>query len=228
MNAKEARSLISTRDKSGRLLVVAFQGSLSPEVRMASNMLRSGELGEILNIHAVAYQGWKNGTTGTWRQDPVLSGGGFMFDTGAHLMNTVSDLAGEEFDEVAAWLDNRGTPVDILCAAIGRLKSGAMVALSGCGDTIPGGHSDVQVFCTKGVLQTGIWGRYLRLQRAGRKQMRRVKCPPIMGSWHQFLAVRSGEMENPSPPEVGLRMAVLWDALQASAAKGGQPVKCGT
>jgi hypothetical protein len=53
-----------------------------------------------------------------------------MFDTGAHLLNTVSDLAGEEFEEVAAWIGNRGTPVDIQVAAIGRLKSGAMVTLS--------------------------------------------------------------------------------------------------
>jgi len=34
-------------------------------------------------------------------------------------------------------------------------------------------------------------------------------------------------MENPCPPEVGLRMARLWDAIRASAAKGGVPVRCG-
>jgi len=36
MTADEARALIETRDRSGRLLVVAFQGSLSPQVREAS------------------------------------------------------------------------------------------------------------------------------------------------------------------------------------------------
>jgi predicted dehydrogenase len=226
MNAREARNLIETRDRTGRLLVVAFPGSLSPEIRTAVKMLRQGELGAILTIHGVAWQNWKERTADTWRQDPALSGGGFLFDTGAHLLNTVSDLAGEEFLEVAAWLDQRGTPVDILAAAIGRLKSGALVTLSGCGETIPSCQSDVRIFGQKGILQTGIWGGYLKIQRQGRKHLHPVKCPPSLGVWQQFLAVRAGQMENPCPPEVGLRMAQLWDALQASAAQGGRPVAC--
>ncbi|MCL4304199.1 MAG: Gfo/Idh/MocA family oxidoreductase [Anaerolineae bacterium] len=227
MNAAEACSLIETRNRTGRLLVVAFQGSLSPEIRMAANLLRSGELGQILTINAVVWQRWKTVSNGTWRQNPALSGGGFMFDTGAHLLNTVSDLAGEEFDQVAAWFDPRGTEVDILAAAIGRLKSGALVTLSGCGDVPSRDGSEVRIFCSNGILQTNAWGHYLRLQRADRKHLRRVKCPSSLGAWQQFLAVRAGRSENPCPPEVGLRMARLWDALKASAEWNGLPVQCG-
>ena len=54
--------------------------------------------------------------------------------------------------------------------------------------------------------------------------MRAVKVPPSLGVWEQFLAVRRGEMPNPCPPEVGLRMAKLWDAIRASAAQKGVPV----
>jgi predicted dehydrogenase len=50
MNADEARGLIETRDRTGRLLVVAFNGSLSPQIRTAARLLRSGELGELLSI----------------------------------------------------------------------------------------------------------------------------------------------------------------------------------
>ncbi len=150
-----------------------------------------------------------------------------MNDTGAHMLNTIADLAGEDFVEVAAWFDQRGTAVDILAAAIGRLEAGALVTLNGSGDTIPSCWSDIRVFCTEGILQTTMWGDFLRVQRRGRKQLRKVKCPPSWGVWQQFLAVRSGEIENPCPPEVGLRMARLWDALQESAAQGGQPVWCG-
>lgn len=226
INAAEARSLIETRNQTGRLLVVAFQGSLSPEIRTAVKLLRSGELGQVLTINAVVWQHWKTVTHGTWRQNPALSGGGFMFDTGAHLLNTISDLAGEEFDQVAAWLDSRGTQVDILAAAIGRLKSGALVTVSGCGDAPARDGSDVRIFCSNGILQTDAWGRYLRLQRAERKHLRRVACPPSLGAWQQFLAVRAGQMANPCPPEVGLRMARLWDALKASAEWNGLPVQC--
>jgi len=231
INADEARSLIRARDRTGRLLVVSFQGSLSPEVRAAVKMLRSDELGEILNIHAVVMQDWKEATTGTWRQNPALSGGGFMFDTGAHLLNTVSDLAGEEFEEVAAWIDNRGTPVDIQVAAIGRLKSGAMVTLSGCGDTIPGversefARSDVCGVCTRGVIQTGIWGRYLRLQRRPGRKLRKVQVPahggllaPIPGRPLR----RNGKPQSTgSGPADGLAVGCL--ASVGSKGGGGNP-----
>ncbi|RIK57272.1 MAG: gfo/Idh/MocA family oxidoreductase [Chloroflexi bacterium] len=224
MTAAEANSLIETRDRTGRLLVVSFNGSLSPQIRAASRLLRSGELGSIMNIHAVAWQSWKLGTTGTWRQNPVMSGGGFLFDTGAHMLNTVSDLAGEDFVEVAAWLDNRGTPVDILGSVMARTRSGAFVTLSACGDAIKSCHSDVRVFCTEAILRTGIWGERLEVQRQGQERLMPVRVPASLGQWEQFLRVRAGKMANPCPPEIGLRMAQLWDAIQVSAAQNGQPV----
>ena len=52
-----------------------------------------------------------------------------------------------------------------------------------------------------------------------------VEVPPSRGNWEQFLLVRSGEIANPSPPEIGLRMAYLWDAIKLSAEHGGQTVK---
>ncbi len=227
MNAAEAESLIKTRDRTGRLLVVGFQGSLSKQVRTAVTMLRSGEFGRILNINAMVWQDWDHLAAGTWRQELELSGGGFLFDTGAHMLNTVSDLAGEDFAEVAAWTDNQGRPVDILGVVMGRLQSGAMVTMNACGRAIPSCESDVRVFCEQAILRTGIWGEYLELRRAGEKAFSPVPVPPSLGVWEQFLAVRGGQIENPSPPEIGLRMSRLWDAIRTSAAQGGMPVKCG-
>jgi predicted dehydrogenase len=225
MNAAEAESLIATRDRTGRLMVVSFNGSLSPQIRKASQLLRSGELGPILNVSATVWQNWKPLTAGTWRQNPPIAGGGFLFDTGAHMLNTVSDLVGEDFTEVAAWLDNHGAPVDILGTVMARTVSGTFVTMNGCGDAIKSCHSDVRVFCTQAIVRTGIWGERLELQRDGQDRLRPVRVPPSLGQWEQFLAVRSGRIANPCPPEVGLRMARLWDAIRASAAQGGQPVR---
>ena len=225
MTADEATDLIATRDRTGRLLVVAFQGSLSPQVREASRLLRSGELGAILNVNAVVWQDWATATSGTWRQVPELSGGGFMFDTGAHMLNTVSDLVGEDFTEVAAWLEDDGTPVDIRAAVIGRLASGALVTMNGCGRAIPSCHSDIRVFTERAILRTGVWGEALEIQRHGRSRLRRVRSVEPIPVWEQFLNVRTGRVPNPSPPEVGLRMARLWDAIRASAARGGTVVQ---
>ena len=226
-NAKEALDLIDVRDRTGRLLVISFNGSLSPQVRLATQMLHSGELGEMLSISATVWEGWAHAYRGHWKQDPEVSGGGFMFDTGAHMLNTVADLAGEEFVEVAAWLDTRGRRLglDITGTVMARLASGALVSMCACGETIPACSSDVRVFCTKGILRTDVWGRWLKLQREGEPALRPLEDLPSLGLWEQFLAVRNGSTPNPCPPEVGLRMAFLWDAIRASARQNGAPVK---
>ena len=224
MNAEEAVALIDARDKSGRILSVSFNGSMSPQVRTGAKMLRAGRLGRILNISAVVWQNWMISTSGQWRQVPEVAGGGFLFDTGAHMLNTISDLAGEDFVEVAAWMDNHGAPVDILAAVIARLRSGAMVSMNAAGNTNCKIGSDVRVLCEKGMLQTGVWGERLLIQETDDEELAPVELPESLGTWQQFLRVRANEMENPCPPEIGLRMARLWDAIRESAAQGGRPV----
>lgn len=228
VNAQEAEGLIATRDRTGKLLVVAFPGSLSPRVRTATAMLRAGELGEVLSIQGMAWEHWRTPNLGTWRLVPELAGGGFFFDTGAHMLNTICDLAGEDFTEVAAWFDNRDTPVEIIGVAMAKLASGALVTFHACGDAGGRARSDVRVCCTLGNLYTGIWGEKLSVQRWGNDNWYEVEVPPSLGVWQQFLAVRAGTLENPCPPEVGLRMARLWDAIRASAAQNGQPVRVGS
>ena len=227
MTADEATALIETRDRTGGLLVVAFQGSLSAQVREAARLLRSGELGSILNVNAVVWQNWATLTDGTWRQQPDLSGGGFLFDTGAHMLNTVADLAGEDFAEVAAWLEDDGRPVDIRAVVMARLASGALVTMNGCGSAIPSCHSDIRVFTSGAILRTGIWGETLEIQPSGGSTLRKVRSVAPIPVWEQFLNVRAGRIANPSPPEVGLRMARLWDAIRESAANGGRVVRIG-
>lgn len=227
MSAAEAESLTETRDRTGRLLVVAFNGSLSPQIRAAARMLSTGELGRISTISAMVWENWRQHTSGTWRQVPAQAGGGFLFDTGAHMLNSVVDLAGEEFTEVAALLDNRGTEVDVTGVVIGRLASGALATLHASGETIPSCAAEIRVFCEKGILRTDIWGHWLEIQREGDDAFQPVEVPFSAGAWEQFMAVREGRIPNPCPPEIGLRMARLWDAIRQSAALGGKLVPCG-
>jgi predicted dehydrogenase len=226
MNADEAVRLIEARDRTARLLVVAFPGSLSPRIRKAASMLHNGELGRLISIDALTWQSWGPGTANTWRQDPAISGGGFLFDTGAHMLNTVVDLAGEPFVEVSAWLDNFSRPVETLSVVIARLASGGFVTLHGNGEAIPSCASTIHVFTSEAILTTGIWGETLKVQRKGRRMARPVAVPPSLGVWEQFVQVREGVIQNPCPPEVGLRMAQLYDAIVRSAAQGGCPVAC--
>ncbi len=220
MNTEEAEALIAVRDRTARLLVVAFTGSLSPAIKTAKAMISQGRIGRVTGVTAHAYQWWKNITAGTWRQDPEISGGGFLFDTGSHMLNTVVDLIGEDVLEVTAIMDNCGAPVEVNCSVGGRFRNGIMFCLAGIGDASVGHTSEVIVHGENGVLRTGMHGERLELRMPGEAEFQPVDFPESRGVWEQFLAVRAGEIENPCPPEVGLRFARLMDMIRKSAGSG--------
>jgi predicted dehydrogenase len=219
VNASEARRLIKARDKADRLLVVAFPGSLSPAVQKAKKLIAEGAIGKVTCVSAHAHQNWKRVTTGTWRQDPDLSGGGFLFDTGSHMINTVVDLIGEDIAEVVGMFDNRGTPVEIASAVSGRFCNDVLFSMNGAGDSIQCA-STVHVFGDKGVLETGIWGERLLIKTDSDPEFHSVKYARSRGVWEQFVKVRQGRLENPCPAEVGLRFAKLMDMIRESANSG--------
>jgi predicted dehydrogenase len=219
MNAAEARRLIRVRDNNDGLLVVAFPGSLSPAVQMAKDLIRRGDIGKVTAVSAFVHQNWMRWTKGTWRQDPEISGGGFLFDTGSHMVNTVVDLVGDDVTEVIALFDHCGTPVEIRSSVSGRFANGVMFSLAATGDSV-GCTSQVQVFGTKGILKTGIWGECLALRKDGQPDFQAVSYPTSIGVWEQFLRVRDGRLKNPCPAETGLRFARLMDMVRASAESG--------
>ncbi len=219
MNAEEARRLIALRDKTGRLVMVAFPGSLSPAIWKAKQLLAQGAIGTVSSVSAFVHQHWKAATVGTWRQIPEVSGGGFLFDTGSHMVNTVVDLLDADVACVTALLDNRGAPVEINSTVSGQAANGIMFSLAGAGDSVQC-CSQVMVIGDRGVIRTGIWGECLLLKKVNQTEYQPVPYRKSRGPWEQFLRVRAGKMENPCPPEVGLRFAKLMDAIRQSAATG--------
>lgn len=225
MNVEEALSLIETRDRTGRVLMVAFPASLSARYRAAIAMRRSGELGRLLGISATLWEHWAVPNVGAWRQQPALSGGGYLFDAGAHMVNAVAELAGEEFTEAAAWLDNNGRPVETRATVMCRTTSGALVTMHAMGEASHTVGADLHAFYSEATIHADAWGRRMEIQRRGEKIAQPLDLPDAPSAWEQFLAVRGGELPNPGPAENGLRVVRLWEAVTASAAQGGAPVR---
>ncbi len=219
MNTNEARQLIRVRDKARRILVVAFPGSLSPATHKAKKMIAAGRIGEVTGVAASVHQKWKTITKGTWRQNSGLSGGGFLFDTGSHMINTVVDIIGDEVAEVSALLDNSGAPVEINSTISGRFRNGVVFSLGGFGDSISC-IGNIRLFGRKGILEIGVWGEYLKIRSASDNDYKPLPFRRSLGVWQQFLHVRQGKLENPCPPEIGLRFARLMDMIRKSAKAG--------
>ena len=218
LSAAEARRVIKKRDETGRRLSVAFPGSYSPAVRKAKEVIAAGEIGEVMSIAGYCHQHWMTCTAGSWRQIPKISGGGFLFDTGSHTVNTMIDLAGADVKEMTATQDNRGTPVDIATAIQGRFKNGVFFTLCAEGNSI-NCTSCITIIGTKGILATAGYGGYLKLTRPGKWETEDVPFEPSKGVVEQFLRVRAGKLVDPCPAEVGLRFSKFMDMVRAAVKK---------
>jgi predicted dehydrogenase len=219
----EAERLMAARGQSGSTVVVAFQGALSPLTADTRMRARAGEFGELLSVAATIWENWSSRYEGHWKQRLDLSGGGFMFDTGAHMMNTVCLLADSDCEQVSALMNNRERSVDVVCAVVGRLTNGALLTLSATGDGPVGCASHLTFFYTRATVRIDAWGAWREISAGGTPGIRQeveIRNNPLKS----FLAIRAGSTENLSSVEAGLRVARLWDAIKTSAASNGEPV----
>lgn len=220
----EAQTLIAAQKKSGVTIVTAFQGGLSPLVLDTRKRALSGEFGELIAISGMIWESWSSNYEGHWKQQPEISGGGFMFDTGAHMMNTVCLLANSDFDSVSAYMNNHGKKVDIATAVSARLKNGALATLTAAGEGPPGCASYITFFYSKAIVRIDAWGGWREIS-VGRTSEPREEAEILGNPMKNFLAIRAGTMENSGSVEMGLRFARLWDAIKESAAADGTPVR---
>lgn len=219
----EAMALAEAEKRTGRIVVIAFQGGLSPLVHDTRDRAQRGEFGALVSVNASIWEGWKNNYAGQWKQNLAISGGGFMFDTGAHMMNTVCVLADAEFVRLSAFANNRGIAVDLATAVAGRLANGAVITLNAAGDGPPGCASAITFFYTNAIVRIDAWGKWREVSIGGVAEPREegeTRDTPMQ----TFMAVRDGQLANPSTVANGLRFARLWDAIKLSASLDGEAV----
>lgn len=104
VEVREADAMVKTAEETGRLLAVNFQQRLRPEVTAMSNVLQSGQLGDIQHVRMVATwtrtkayfdnAGWR----GTWRGE----GGGVLMNQSPHNLDMLCYLL-DQPSRVAAW-----------------------------------------------------------------------------------------------------------------------------
>ncbi|EJL50676.1 putative dehydrogenase [Rhizobium sp. CF122] len=220
----EAERLIAAQKKSGVTIVTAFQGGLSPLVIDTRKRALANEFGDLIAISGMIWESWSSNYDGHWKQQPEISGGGFMFDTGAHMMNTVCLLANSDFESVSAYMNNHGKKVDIATAVSARLKNGALATLTAAGEGPPGCASYITFFYSKAIVRIDAWGGWREIS-VGRTSEPREEAEILDNPMKNFLAIRAGTMENTGSVEMGLRFARLWDAIKESAAADGMPVR---
>ncbi len=216
-----AKKLIAKAEEKGKEVLVSYQRHYQPEFRYIKKVIEEGQIGKITYLSALQCQQWKKGTKGSWRQIPDLSGGGQLNDSGSHLIDITLWTTGLAVEDLSAYIDNLGTPVDINSALSFRFTNGAQGTLSVVGDA-PCWYEDFTIWGEDGVL-------FMRNQKLTHCKpdgtMVQPEDMPDGGNPDQnFVDICLGRDVNQVPPICGLRVIELTEAAWKSA-KLGAPVK---
>jgi predicted dehydrogenase len=221
-SSEHAYDLWRTVKKTGKLLGIGFQAPYTQEYQCLARMRDSGKLGKISLISGWLSQGWMTFTRGKWRQDPDHSGGGQMYDSGAHVLNGIMWLVNSPVVEVACFYDRCGTPVDINGVAILKFENGTMGSVTIGGSGV---HWDtnIHIQTDKLVAKTAPHGGTLDMTGAnGKKIYPQIEEPdhPAAGTPHlNFVNALLGKEKLVAPVRYGVLLSALMDALYESADK---------
>lgn len=220
----DAKALLTKLEGYPKVFALGYQRHAMGQFMLMREKIQSGEIGDVHFISALQCQGWRRGTSGSWRQDPSLSGGGQINDSGSHLLDILLWVTGLVVRDVSAFMDNRETPVDINSALAFTFTNGAHGNISIIGDSVIGWHEDISIWCDRGAFLY----RNGKLEYCDDKGVRTTldgsSIPATRSIDEDFISAIRGEKDPAAPPICGLRSIELTEAAWRSAAQNGAPV----
>ena len=110
LTLEEAKTLQATAAKGKRLFMITHAYTGYPMVKQAKQMIKSGELGEVLKVVVEYFQGWvpfrlhgKGKGSKAWKFDPKISGPSLtVADIGTHAENLAHYVTELEIQELCA------------------------------------------------------------------------------------------------------------------------------
>jgi predicted dehydrogenase len=217
VNVAEAHALLRAIETSGKLLSLSYQRHFQPDFRYIKAAIDEGRLGTLTYVASQLSQDWLRGTTGSWRQDPAVSGGGQLLDSGSHIVDIIMWLTGLRARTVYGVLDNRGSAVDINSAVTITFEGGALGTLTIVGDC-PFWQEDHAFYGTEGAILYRN-GKVFAQERGG-SFAEVTDLPAGSNPDRNFVAAILGREEIGSPAECGLRVIELTEAVWESGRRG--------
>jgi predicted dehydrogenase len=211
----DAQTLIAHAEAHQRIVSVAFPGPFTREFQYIRNVIARGDLGDIYLVTGVCAQPWLKVVAGTWRTMLDLSGGGNLYDSGAHMFNAMLYLTGLSATEVFAFVDNRDQEVDVIGSVSMRFTKGALGSAVVSGDA-PVFEQGIYIQGKRGSIKTSIYGDHLE-HWDGDRLVKYPVVPEATSLQQNFIDCIKGRATTPSPAVLGLRQARLMDAIYESA-----------
>ncbi|WP_052129268.1 Gfo/Idh/MocA family protein [Clavibacter michiganensis] len=106
---EEAEIMAAAAEKAaakGIRAMVGFSYRRVPAITFARDLVAQGAIGELRQVRALYLQDWLTDAEGpmTWRLDKQAAGSGALGDIGAHIVDAVQFITGEQLDAVSGLL----------------------------------------------------------------------------------------------------------------------------
>lgn len=222
----DAHKLAQKVKESGKVLTIGYNTPCTPTISFIREAIRSGEYGKLELVSGWLSQGWMKATIGTWRQKPELSGGGQMYDSGAHIFNTLVWTVEQPVEAVHAFVDNLDTPVDINGTANVRFANGVLATITISGNC-PASASDMVFLFDGGRIECDGWsGTWVKAWK-GNQEVDLELDSSTTNPGDNFIDAILGRAEARTSSLNGINQSELMDAIYESARTGqiARPVK---
>jgi predicted dehydrogenase len=160
-------------------------------------------------------------TAGYWRTDPSLCGGGAFADAGSHGVDLALWLSGAPAEQVFAFGEEAGLPVDCFLGVQSRLRNGVLLSLQFTAG-VPGDmRSRLTVFADGGVLTSRFMGLGemseddIWIEKEGGREAIAVEGTDLSTDEAFVEAVLDGK-PNPAPAEEGADAVAFAEAVYRS------------
>jgi predicted dehydrogenase len=126
----DARAMARAADAAAGNTYVWYSYRRVPAIALARLLVGQGRIGEIRHVRAVYAQQWGGpATPAVWRFDGAVAGSGALGDIGAHIVDAVRFVTGEEIVEVSGAVTKTFVPahtVDDAVLFLARLSGGGV------------------------------------------------------------------------------------------------------
>lgn len=218
-SAAHAFELWRLEKATGKHIGITFQAPYSAPFQYLRQLREQNQWGRVQLIQGWLAQGWMQSTLLTWRQDPTLAGGGQLYDSGSHVLNSMLWLMDEPVTEVTCLLDNCGTPVDINGCAILRFASGAMGSIA-IGGNSPGWDVRLSIQTDLMQIHTDPHGEAIEFRNYPESFHPSVPTDPTPAAFsahRNFINALHGREELQVTVRHGVSLSVVMDAMYESA-----------
>ena len=221
--ADDAYVLAEKVEETGKVFVVGYNTPCTANFYYIRECIRNSVFGRLELVNGYLTQNWKGITTGTWRQDAKLAGGGQAYDSGAHLLNSLCWSVESNVAEVHAFLDNQDKPVDVNSSINIRFENEVLAGIMISGNCPSPSGSHMTFVFENGRIEVDGWSSsWIRVWEG----TERLDPPPITEEMHagspddNLIDAILGRAEPRTNALNGIIQCELMDAIYESGRTG--------